>query len=43
MHLRVTDRVWSLRELVNAALTGEIAESLGRKVGRFTVIERGAS
>src|SRR5205085_4481008 len=37
MHLRVTDHVWTVRELVNAALTGEISEPVGRKVGRFTV------
>jgi IS1 family transposase len=42
MHLGVTDHVWTVRELVNAALTGEIVEPVGRKVGRFTVIDGGA-
>jgi IS1 family transposase len=41
MHLRVTDRVWTVRELVHAALTGEISEPKGKRVGRFTVIEGG--
>jgi IS1 family transposase len=41
MHLRVTDHVWTVRELVNAALTGKLAEPIGRTVGRFTVVDGG--
>jgi hypothetical protein len=33
MYLRVTNHVWTVRELVRAALTGEISEPKGRKVG----------
>lgn len=43
MHLRVTDHVWTISELVQAALTGELAEPMGRKVGRFAVIDGGKS
>ena len=35
----VTDRIWSIGELVEAALNGETALPAGRRVGRFTVIE----
>ena len=42
MHLRVTDHIWTIGELVEAALTGVTAERAGRNVERFTVIEGGA-
>jgi hypothetical protein len=41
MQLGVTDHVWTISELV-AALNGANQESVGRKVGRFTVIDGGA-
>ena len=41
MQLGVTDHVWSIGELVEAALTGVTPEPQGRKVGRFTVIDGG--
>ena len=42
MQLGVTDHVWSIGELVEAALTGVTPEPQGRKVGRFTVIDGGS-
>jgi IS1 family transposase len=39
MQLGVTDHVWTIGELVEAALTGVTEEPRGRKVGRFAVIE----
>ena len=40
MQLGVTDHVWSIWELVEAALNGVVTdEPKGRKVGRFTVID----
>jgi IS1 family transposase len=42
MHLRVTDHVWSISELVEAALNGVVpSQPEGRKVGRFTVLDGG--
>lgn len=42
MHLRITDHVWSIGELVEAALNGVVpSQPEGRKVGRFTVLEGG--
>jgi hypothetical protein len=41
MHLRVTDHVWTISELVEAALTGVTNEPVERKAGRFSVIEGG--
>jgi len=41
MQLGVTDHIWTIGELVDAALTGEIQPPLGRKVGPFTVINGG--
>ena len=42
MHLRVTDHVWSISELVEAALNGVVpSQREGRKVGRFTVLDGG--
>jgi hypothetical protein len=43
MQLGVTDHVWTISELVEAALHGVVTdEPKGRKVGRFTVIDGGA-
>ena len=43
MQLGVTDHVWTISELVDAALNGVVTEEpKGRKVGRFTVIDGGA-
>jgi IS1 family transposase len=39
MQLGVTDHVWTISELVEAALSGVTPEPAGRKVGRFTVID----
>jgi hypothetical protein len=39
MQLGVTDHVWTIGELVEAALTGAMSEPVGRQVGRFRVIE----
>lgn len=42
MQLGVTDRVWTISDLVEAALNGVVTgEPQGRKVGRFTVIDGG--
>ncbi len=41
MQLGVTDHIWTIGELVSAALTGVTQEPQGRKVGRFTVIDGG--
>jgi hypothetical protein len=41
MQLGVTDHIWSIGELVEAASTGVTPEPQGRKVGRFTVIDGG--
>jgi hypothetical protein len=37
----VTDHIWTIGELIEAALTGAIAEPTRRKIGRFTVIDGG--
>ncbi|MGH9638270.1 MAG: IS1 family transposase, partial [Candidatus Angelobacter sp.] len=42
MQLGVTDHVWTIAELVEAALVGVVAEPVGRKVGQFRVIDGGA-
>jgi IS1 family transposase len=42
MQLGVTDHVWTISELVQAALDGVTREPQGRKVGPFTVIDGGA-
>jgi hypothetical protein len=42
MQLGVTDHVWTIGELVDAALTSEIApEPTGRRAGPFRVIDGG--
>jgi IS1 family transposase len=44
MHLRVTDHVWTISELVEAALNGVVpSQPEGRKVGAFGVINGGKS
>ena len=35
------DPIWSIGELVEAALSGKTAAPAGRRVGRFTAIEGG--
>jgi hypothetical protein len=37
----VADHVWTIGELIDAALSGEIVSPIGRRVGRFTVIDGG--
>ena len=39
----VADHIWTVGELIDACLDGEIKEPMGRKVGRFTVIDGGVS
>jgi hypothetical protein len=41
MHLGVTDHIWSVGELAYAALTGVVPALLGRRVGRYGVIDEG--
>lgn len=41
MQLGVTDHVWTISELIEAALNGVTPEPQGRKVGRFSVIDGG--
>ena len=41
MQLGITDHVWSIGELVDAALNGELPKPVGRKVGPFHVIDGG--
>jgi hypothetical protein len=43
MQLGVTDHIWTISKLVNAALNGTVPEAQGRKVGRFAVFDGGAS
>lgn len=40
--LGVADHTWTVGELLDAALAGELPQPVGRKVGRFRVIEGGA-
>jgi hypothetical protein len=39
MQLGVTDHIWTIGELVDAALTGEVPAMPGKRYGRFTVVE----
>ena len=41
MQLGLADHVWSIGELVEAALHGTIAEPVGKRHGRFTVTDGG--
>ncbi len=43
MALGVTDHIWSIGELINAASIGELPEPAGKQVGRFRVIDGGIS
>ena len=43
MALGVTNHIWEIGELVEAALEGVIPEPEGRRVGRFRVIDGGLS
>jgi IS1 family transposase len=43
MQLGLADHVWSIGELVEAALHGTIAEPVGKRHGRFGVIDGGKS
>jgi hypothetical protein len=43
MHLGITDHIWTIGELVAAAIDGTIPEIRGRRVGRFTVLDGGAA
>ena len=42
MHLGITDHIWTIGELVDAALDGVIAPQPKKRYGRFTVIEGGS-
>jgi hypothetical protein len=41
MALGVTDHIWSIDELIRGALHGAVQAPLGRRVGRFRVIDGG--
>lgn len=43
MALGITDHVWTIGELVDAALSGELPQAPGRRIGRLTVIDGGKS
>ncbi len=43
MALGVTDHIWTIGELIDAALDGTIVGPTSRRVGRFTVIDGGLS
>ena len=43
MQLGVTDHIWTIAELIDAALTGNLDEPQGKRVGRFHVIDGGVS
>ena len=43
MQLGVIDHIWSIGELVDAALSNEAPKLEGRKVGTFRVIDGGKS
>jgi len=43
MQLGITDHVWSIGELIAAALGGIVPERPGHKVGSFSVIDGGWS
>jgi len=41
--LGITDRPWSIAELLKGALEGAVSEPPGRRVGRFRIIDGGAA
>jgi hypothetical protein len=43
MQLGVTDHIWSIGELVDAALNNETSKPVGHKAGPFRVIDGGRS
>ncbi len=43
MQLGVTDHIWTIGELVDAALDGTIPPTPGKRVGRFMVIDGGVA
>jgi len=43
MQLGVADHIWTIGELVQAALDGVTQKPEGRNVGRFTVFDGGAA
>jgi hypothetical protein len=43
MQLGVTDHIWSIGELVDAALSNEAPKPVGHQVGTFRVIDGGKS
>ena len=43
MQLGVTDHIWSIGELVNAALSSDAPEAPWHKVGPFRIIDGGKS
>jgi hypothetical protein len=43
MQLGITDHIWTIGELVDAALTGEVPTLPGKRHGPFTVIDGGIS
>ena len=42
MALGVSDHIWTIGELIEAALISETPAPVGRRVGRFRVIDGGA-
>jgi len=43
MQLGITDHIWTIGELIEAALHGEVAAPEGKRVGPFRVIDGGVS
>ena len=43
MQLGVTDHIWSIGELVDAALSDGVPMLAGRKIGSFRIIDGGKS
>jgi hypothetical protein len=43
MQLGVTDHIWSIGELVDAALSNEAPKPIGRNIGPFRIIDGGRS
>jgi hypothetical protein len=41
MQLGITDHIWSIGELLDAALSNEAPKPIGRKVGQFRIIDGG--
>lgn len=43
MELGITDNVWTIGELMEAGLYGEVNEPTGKRVGKFRAIDGGVS